>query len=150
MNGHDGSIDLTVSGGTPPYSFAWSNGATSEDLSGLSAGTYSVTVTDASGCSAVAFITLTEPIDIAMPNGFSPNGDGANDYFVVQGLENFPNNHIEIYNRWGNLVYETDHYRNKWEGVSNKGDQLPDATYFVILEVNGGDIKLNSYVDLRR
>jgi gliding motility-associated-like protein len=150
MNGHDGMIDLTVSGGTAPYTFQWSNGATSEDLNGLSAGTYAVIVTDANGCSTQAVITLTQPVDIMMPTGFSPNGDGANDYFVVQGLENYPNNHIEIYNRWGNKVFSADNYTNKWQGVNDNGDPLPDATYFVILQVNGGEMKLDSYVDLRR
>ncbi|MDQ3109322.1 MAG: choice-of-anchor L domain-containing protein [Bacteroidota bacterium] len=150
IGGNDGSIDLEVTGGSAPYTYEWSTGATTEDISGLSSGQYSVIVIDSAGCSAEVFITLTEPIDLLMPTGFSPNGDGSNDYFVVQGLDNFATNHIEIYNRWGNVVYETDNYNNKWQGVSNRGDALPDGTYFVILEVNGGDIKLNSYVDLRR
>jgi gliding motility-associated-like protein len=150
MNSHDGMIDLTVTGGTPPYTFQWSTGATSEDVSGLSAGTYGVIVTDANGCTTQAIITLTQPVELLIPTGFSPNGDGANDYFVVQGIENFPNNHIEIFNRWGNKVFSADNYTNKWQGVNENGDPLPDATYFVILEVNGGDMKLDSYVDLRR
>ena len=57
-----GSIDLTVSGGTPAYRYAWSNGATTQDISGLTAGTYSVTVTDANDCVAVIAVPITEPL----------------------------------------------------------------------------------------
>ena len=64
-SGSDGAINLTVSGGTPGtdplYTFVWSNGAVSEDLSGLSAGVYSVIVTDANGCTATISATISEP-----------------------------------------------------------------------------------------
>ncbi len=56
-----GSIDLSVTGGSSPYSFVWSNAATTEDLSGLGIGTYNVTVTDANGCSTTAAVTITQP-----------------------------------------------------------------------------------------
>ncbi|MCB0645011.1 MAG: choice-of-anchor A family protein, partial [Saprospiraceae bacterium] len=61
---NNGSINLMVSGGTPTYSFAWSNGATTEDLSNLSAGTYTVTVTDANGCTKTASATINQPTAI--------------------------------------------------------------------------------------
>lgn len=60
----DGSIDLTVSGGTPPYSYLWSNGATSEDVSNLCEGTHNVTITDANGCTAVEGQLLTDPDEL--------------------------------------------------------------------------------------
>jgi hypothetical protein len=68
-----GSVNLTVSGGTAGYSYLWSNGSTGEDLTGLPAGTYSVTVTDANGCTAMTVATITEPLPILLTGSVNGN-----------------------------------------------------------------------------
>jgi len=67
----DGSVDLSVSGGCEPYSYAWSNGASSEDVSGLGAGAYTVTITDANGQTATASMNLTEPAALSVSGSSS-------------------------------------------------------------------------------
>jgi len=61
IGGSDGAIDITPSGGTAPYTFSWSNGAITEDLSGLIAGSYTVTITDSKNCKKVFSFTITQP-----------------------------------------------------------------------------------------
>jgi gliding motility-associated-like protein len=83
-----------------------------------------------------------------MPTGITPNGDGLNDFFVIHGIEAFPDNTFTVFNRWGNVVYQKDGYANEWNGINSNGDALPDATYFVILEITNGEV-LKGYVDVR-
>ncbi|MBN4066107.1 SprB repeat-containing protein, partial [Candidatus Amoebophilus asiaticus] len=88
----DGAIDLTVSGGTPPYTFSWSNGATTEDIILLSAGTYTVAVTDNNGCTVNETTTLTQPgllIAFIIPTNVSCNGagDGVANLIVFSGVQ---------------------------------------------------------------
>jgi gliding motility-associated-like protein len=147
---NDGSIDVIVQGGTSPYTYTWNNGSSTQDLTGIPAGTYSVQVTDANGCQTGDTITLIQPFELAMPSGFSPNADGYNDYFVVHGIEVFPDNTLEVYNRWGNLVFDAAGYVNQWSGTNENGEALPDGTYFVVLNINNSDIILKGYVDIRR
>ena len=88
--------------------------------------------------------------DIIVYNAVSPNNDGMNDYLIIDGIECYPNNSIEIYNRWGILVYETQGYDNlakSFKGYSegrttfNKNELLPDGTYFYILKYTDAENK---------
>ena len=79
-NGNNGAVDLTVSGGTPGYTYQWSNGASSQDLNNVTAGTYFVTVTDVNGCSKTRTAVVTQPTALSLsvvPSPVSCNG-GAN------------------------------------------------------------------------
>lgn len=87
---------------------------------------------------------------VQLPTAFSPNFDGSNDYLIIKGLEEYPDNEIMIYNRWGQIVFKQSSYRNDWYGTDNEGYPLADGTYFVILKVKFIDKVFNSYIDLRR
>jgi gliding motility-associated-like protein/uncharacterized repeat protein (TIGR01451 family) len=71
-----------------------------------------------------------EILNIHIPNVITPNGDGMNDRFVVEGLDNYNDNEITIFNRWGNHVFEQKRYQQSWDG---KG--LNAGTYFYLLKV---------------
>jgi gliding motility-associated-like protein len=146
----DGSIDLTVDGGTFPFSFEWSNQAVTEDLNGLGGGIYVVKVTDLLGCTATDSINLKEPGPIKLPNGFTPNADGFNDRYIIKGIQGYPGNKVTIFNRWGNIVYSVTNYVNDWEGISNDGNLLPDGTYFIVVDLNDNDKLIEGFIDLRR
>lgn len=89
---------------------------------------------------------------IKIPKGFSPNNDGINDYFII---ENTGTSRIslEMYNRWGNLVYKSTDYKNNWDGRPNTGitigKQVPDGTYYYIVVVDGKDRYVN-YITINR
>ena len=78
--------------------------------------------------------------EIFVFNGFSPNNDGVNETLVIQGIENFSNNVVTIYNRWGNKVYTKEKYVNDegWRGDFD-GKDLPDGTYFYLIDDGEGN-----------
>lgn len=75
--------------------------------------------------------TLDDKNDLFIPNVFTPNGDGKNDQFVIPGLNRYPGSPVIIYNRWGNMVYQSKDYKSDWTGAG-----LNDGTYYYVLHVN--------------
>ncbi|MDF1673696.1 MAG: HYR domain-containing protein, partial [Vicingaceae bacterium] len=149
--GNDGYINSSVFGGVFPYDYIWSNGATMPNIEDLIAGEYTLIVTDSNGCIARASVELTQPYILEMPTGYSPNYDGSNDFFVIRGVEGYPDNKITVFNRWGNIVYEAEGYQNEWDGKNMDSNDLPDGTYFVIFTAfSDEDITLKGYVEIRR
>ncbi len=94
----------------------------------------------------VPTVLIIPNTDFFFPEGFSPNGDGKNDLFVIKGLPVGVDNVFTVYNRWGNKVYSKSNYDNTWNGTPNVNgtlgtEKLPPGTYYYILEFKGGDIQ---------
>lgn len=94
-----------------------------------------------------------------VPNAFSPNGDGINDYFEIVGIGGYERVKLKIFNRWGNLVYESGNYGPAgdgfWDGQSSRGvrtgnGQMPTGTYYYTLDLGRGNEKLSGFIYLDR
>ncbi len=118
--------------------------------------TYSVLVTNEWGCTTTMDVDITVACDtLFIPNGFSPNDDGTNDGYVIDGIENYPGNKLWVYNRWGNLVFKTKNYDNSWDGVCNvsgiyMGRKVPTGTYYFILDLNDNSKPRAGFLIIRR
>jgi gliding motility-associated-like protein len=89
--------------------------------------------TSSDGCSdSISFIVDVREIELDVPNVFTPNGDGINDYFEIKNLDSYISNELVIYNRWGRKVYEASNYNNQWDG-----DNLNNGAYFYVLQCTG-------------
>ncbi len=148
----DGSITLEIVDGQAPYTINWST-QVNDDLSptALPAGDYEVTITDAQNCILTTSINLPIPTnldpscvnnEVYIPNVFSPNGDGINDFFEIF----FPDNstiqqvkNVQIIDRWGNLVYSAKTIPPRWDGTF-QGRLLDPAVfqYSIVLELANG------------
>jgi len=126
-----GGVDLSVSGGIPPYWFEWSNGAYTEDLSNLEGGMYTVAVEDDNGCITMKSIYVHVRYRINAPTAFSPNNDGMNDEFTFMSFgTNLKSFEINIFNRWGQEVFTSRDGDFSWNGsLFNSGELLPTGVY---------------------
>ncbi|MCB0397619.1 MAG: gliding motility-associated C-terminal domain-containing protein [Flavobacteriales bacterium] len=144
-------IDLNnVSGGVAPYQISMNGGNSFTSqfyYPDLKLGTYPIMVRDVNGCmyqtSAEVPFECEFPETLLYPfNAFTPNDDGVNDLWTIAGIEVFKSHKVVVYNRWGQLVFESEEYSNEdgWDGKFH-GSPLPEATYFYVLDVTGWDEK---------
>ncbi|MBK6285212.1 MAG: gliding motility-associated C-terminal domain-containing protein [Draconibacterium sp.] len=114
---------------------------------------------------ASSSVTLqVERCKLIIPTGFSPNDDGIQDKWRIKCLERYPDAKVEVFNRWGNKVFEKENYGNLdvhgesdawWDGYSTQkgafgNDKLPNGTYYYILYLNDGNKPLNGYLFLNK
>lgn len=131
-----GNIFIDVSGGMAPYRFDWSDGSTNAERMNLSANTYSLTITDDNNCSIESSFDLENTCStLAFYDVLTPNGDGQNDNWLIDGIESYPNNELLIYNRWGQLVFNQESYTGNWNGRHNDGSTLPIGAYYFVLKL---------------
>lgn len=96
---------------------------------------YYVFVTDTNGCVNSDTIHVRPIPQIVFPNGFTPNGDGINDDWQIDYIDQFPESVVEVYNRWGEMLFRSVGYTERWDGTYN-GKDLPVGTYYYIIELN--------------
>ncbi|MEI7803680.1 MAG: gliding motility-associated C-terminal domain-containing protein, partial [Bacteroidota bacterium] len=102
--------------------------------------TYLLTVTDDNGCSNSSSLLIKVLNDylFTASNALTPNGDGLNDVWNIQNIENYPDNSLAVFNRYGQEVYTASPYKNDWGGTYN-GELLPDGTYYYVLKFTGSE-----------
>lgn len=140
---------------TAPYYFQWSNGASSESISQLESGTYSVTVTGSNGKSVTNSITVgvDDNFDCTpmFYTGLTPNGDNSNDQWFIENIDFFVTKKVEIFNRYGDRVWHTNDYNNSsdfFAGNYPNGQELPDGTYYFIAEFD--DSVYKGWIEITR
>ena len=129
---------------------------TTEDFAGTDSFTFEVCNTNVPRECAQATVTILVAAPLLVYEGFSPDNDGTNDVWRIRGIENYPNNHIRIFNRWGNLVFEIEGYNNQdraWSSFSTAGlvtGDVPDGTYFYLIDLRNGESPRSGYVIVNR
>ncbi len=151
-NEADGTISVSVFGAHEPFTYEWSDpyGQTTSTAINLTEDTYSVTVTDTIGCN----LTVTEYVDniegcLFIADAVTPNDDGYNDEWLVGGLQDFPESNVKVYNRYGQLLFESQPGEDvEWDAKFN-GRKLPIADYYYVILLSPDDVPITGTVTIK-
>jgi gliding motility-associated-like protein len=138
-----GEVQLGGSPSGPPgSSYAWAPDSVLSDPTGanplaspLETTSFVLTVVAPNGCVGTDTVLVTVLPEINITSGFTPNGDGYNDTWQIDLIDLFPECTVEIYNRWGELLFRSVGYGTPWDGRYN-GGVVPVGTYYYVIELN--------------
>lgn len=135
----DGSIDLTVAGGSGTLIYLWNDGVTTADRTAIMSGDYTVDVTDLNGCGSNFTVNVgaTGQDCLRIYEIITPNGDGSNDTWQLRNAWLYPEAEVFVYTRWGKLVYHSKNASDEWDGTFN-GKLLPNDSYHYVIYLNDG------------
>ncbi|POS01828.1 gliding motility-associated-like protein [Flavobacterium croceum DSM 17960] len=119
------------------YSTTNPNLGTTSTLTVTAVGEYFCKVTNVDGCVTIKSINVAS-INCQIQKGISPNNDGKNDKFDLTGLDV---QELQIYNRYGRIVYSKTNYIDEWTGLDKNNNELPDGTYYYVINLKSGDNK---------
>ncbi len=154
----DGAIHLNIQGGTPPYytQCITRNTSFTDSLIELKPDSYQIIVEDANLCTKTRNYIINSvecPSIIIVPNIFTPNNDGRNDFFNIN-YKHVKKTHISIYNRWGQILFESNDLKNGWNGkIQDANRKAPEGVYFYDLKAIGKDnipYRLQGFLHLMR
>jgi gliding motility-associated-like protein len=152
---NDGTAEVTATNqGVFTYSWSTHPQQNTSVASHLAPGTYFCTVVNAAGLSRTDSVVIKDNNSICgihAYTGFSPNGDGKNDLWVIDYIDMFFPNTVSIFNRWGDKVWGVDNYDNTskvFKGFDANGSSLPDGTYFYLIRIGSKEQK--GWVEISR
>ena len=138
------TVTLNATGGVsyfwwPSYRIKYAD-SPNPDVEPVVTTTYYAGIIDANGCVGYDSLTVfvTPGRELYFYNTFTPNGDGDNDRWYIGKISKYPDNKLEVYNRYGRLVFVATPYLNHWDG-SNFGEELPTGTYYYIFDPGNGE-----------
>lgn len=154
------TLNASVSGSPAGISYSWSDGTgiiSGGNTSALTVRpaattTYTLTALNASGCSEQKSITVSVRDDLAAlhaKNIITPNGDGKNDTWIIDNIDMYPNNEVNVYDRAGRMIFRERGYKNTWQGTLN-GSALAEGTYYYIVDFDGRGEILKGYITIVR
>jgi len=154
LQGSETTLPATASGDNLTYQWIPSTGLDHDNILNPTASpiddiTYKLIVTNAEGCSAAAQVNVAVLKNPVVPNAFTPNGDGINDTWNIKYLDTYPNNTVDVFNRYGAKVYSSVGYPVPWDGTY-KGSGLPPGTYYYIINPKSGRKAISGSVTIIR